>query len=121
MLDIDNFKNINDTYGHPAGDQVLQKLGALINGMINADIKGYRYGGEEFAIIITKNSYARTTEIAEILRRNMEACTWDFAPEEIITISLGAASGSGSDDVMKKADDNLYASKSHGKNQIYTD
>ena len=123
MLDIDNFKTINDTYGHPEGDKVLQKLGQFINSEVraNSDVRGYRYGGEEFAIIISKNSYPHTMEIAETLRRSMAATTWPFDPDLVITISLGVASGSFSDDVVKKADDNLYFSKQHGKNQIYTD
>lgn len=121
MMDIDNFKNINDTYGHPEGDKVLQKLGQFINNETNSDIKGYRYGGEEFAIIISKNSYTRTMEVAENLRRNMEASRWNFDPELVITISLGVASGSSSTDVVKKADENLYFSKHNGKNQICTD
>lgn len=123
MLDIDNFKTINDTYGHPEGDKVLQKLGQFINSEVraNSDVRGYRYGGEEFAIIISKNSYPHTMEIAETLRRSMAATTWSFDPDLVITISLGVASGSFSDDVVKKADDNLYFSKQHGKNQIYTD
>lgn len=123
MLDIDNFKAINDTYGHPEGDKVLQKLGQFINSEVkaNSDVRGYRYGGEEFAIIISKNSYPHTMEIAETLRRSMAATTWSFDPDLVITISLGVASGSFSEDVVKKADDNLYFSKQHGKNQIYTD
>ncbi|MBR5953031.1 MAG: GGDEF domain-containing protein, partial [Pseudobutyrivibrio sp.] len=123
MLDIDNFKNINDTYGHPEGDKVLQKVGQFINAEVkaNSDVRGYRYGGEEFALIISKNSYPHTMEIAETLRRNMAATTWSFAPDLVITVSLGVASGSFSEDVVKKADDNLYFSKQHGKNQIYTD
>ena len=121
MMDIDNFKTINDTYGHPEGDKVLQKLGQFINNETNSDIKGYRYGGEEFAIILSKNSYTKTMEVAENLRRNMEASRWPFDPDLVITISLGVASGSSVTDVVKKADENLYFSKHNGKNQICTD
>ncbi len=123
MLDIDNFKHINDTYGHPEGDKVLQKLGQLINSVSknNTDIRGYRYGGEEFTIITTKNSFSRTMEIAETLRHNMAATTWPFDPELTITISVGVAFSNITEDVVKKADENLYASKQRGKNKVTVD
>ena len=123
MLDIDNFKHINDTYGHPEGDKVLQKLGQLINSVSknNGDIHGYRYGGEEFTIITTKNSFSRTMEIAETLRHNMAATTWPFDPELTITISVGVAFSNITEDVVKKADENLYTSKQRGKNKVTVD
>ena len=123
MLDIDNFKHINDTYGHPEGDKVLQKMGQLINSVSknNTDIRGYRYGGEEFTIITTKNSFSRTMEIAETLRHNMAATTWPFDPELTITISVGVAFSNITEDVVKKADENLYASKQRGKNKVTVD
>ncbi len=123
MVDIDDFKCINDKYGHPEGDKVLQKIGQLINNIVNSHggVKGYRYGGEEFAIIISKESYPRSVEIAETLRHDMAATTWPFDSNLIITVSLGVAFGSGDDNVVKKADDNLYYSKQHGKNQIKID
>ena len=123
MLDIDNFKHINDTYGHPEGDKVLQKMGQLINSVSknNTDIRGYRYGGEEFTIITTKNSFPRTMEIAETLRHNMAATTWPFDPELTITISVGVAFSNITEDVVKKADENLYASKQRGKNKVTVD
>ncbi|MCR5557330.1 MAG: GGDEF domain-containing protein [Butyrivibrio sp.] len=118
MIDIDDFKNINDTYGHICGDKVLQKLGSIISKETKQDCKAFRYGGEEFALILGKNTVKEAEIIAERIRRNMEMEKWDFDPNLSITISLGIAKGVGSNDVLKKADDNLYQAKRSGKNVV---
>ena len=120
MIDIDNFKNINDTYGHISGDIVLQRLGKIIAREMKQDCKAYRYGGEEFALLLGKNTVADTEVIAERIRRSMEIEKWDFDPNLTITISLGIAKGVGSNDVLKRADDNLYRAKRNGKNIVIT-
>ena len=118
MMDIDNFKNINDTYGHPEGDIVLWRLGQLIAKETTSGIQGYRYGGEEFILLVGKNDIAYVPKIAERVRQYMEQQSWDFAPGLVITLSVGTAIGSGHVDVLKEADNNLYYSKTHGKNQV---
>ena len=120
MIDIDNFKNINDTYGHICGDTVLQKLGQIISREMKQDCKAYRYGGEEFTLLLGKNTVAEAEIIAERIRRSMEIEKWDFDPDLTITISLGIAKGVGSNDVLKRADDNLYRAKHNGKNLVIT-
>ncbi len=84
------------------------------------DCKAYRYGGEEFALLLGKNTVADTEAIAERIRRSMEIEKWDFDPNLTITISLGIAKGVGSNDVLKRADDNLYRAKRNGKNIVIT-
>ncbi|WP_028235945.1 GGDEF domain-containing protein [Pseudobutyrivibrio sp. MD2005] len=121
MIDIDNFKTINDTYGHPEGDIVLWRLGQLITKETTSDIKAYRYGGEEFVIMINSNAIAYLNAIAERLRNSMAQQEWDFAPDVKLTLSIGTAKGRGNDDVVKAADNNLYKAKANGKNQVVTD
>ena len=121
MIDIDNFKTINDTYGHPEGDIVLWRLGQLITKETTSDIKAYRYGGEEFVIMINSNVIAYLNAIAERLRNSMAQQEWDFAPYVKLTLSIGTAKGRGNDDVVKAADNNLYKAKTTGKNQVVTD
>ncbi|SDB24474.1 diguanylate cyclase (GGDEF) domain-containing protein [Pseudobutyrivibrio sp. YE44] len=118
MIDIDDFKHVNDTYGHPEGDIVLWRLGQLISKETTADIKGYRYGGEEFIIMVTKSALPYVPKIAERLRDYMEQQGWEFAPDLVITLSVGTATGQGGDEVVKQADENLYHSKQNGKNQV---
>ena len=118
MIDIDDFKRVNDTYGHPEGDIVLWRLGQLISKENTSDIHGYRYGGEEFAIITYNTGYAYATAIGERIRKYMEQQAWEFDPDIKLTLSVGVATGRGNDDVLKKADNNLYYSKTHGKNQV---
>lgn len=121
MIDIDNFKTINDTYGHPEGDIVLWRLGQLITKETTSDIKAYRYGGEEFVIMINSNVIAYLNAIAERLCNSMTQQEWDFAPDVKLTLSIGTAKGRGNDDVVKAADNNLYKAKTNGKNQVVTD
>ena len=117
MIDIDDFKHINDTYGHPEGDIVLWRLGQIITKETTSDIHAYRYGGEEFALLIGKSGVAYVPKIADRLCQYMRQQAWDFDTELIITLSIGCAVGSGYSDVLKEADNNLYYSKSHGKDQ----
>ncbi len=118
MMDIDNFKHINDTYGHPEGDKVLQTLGAILIGARNRDTRAYRYGGEEFAIIAIKDSISVSTHIAEGIRDSLKREAWTFDPGLHITLSVGIASGSDADDVVKLADENLYTAKTTGKDRV---
>ncbi len=118
MIDIDNFKQINDNYGHPEGDVVLWRLGQLIAKETTSDIRGYRYGGEEFVLLVGKAGIAYVEKIAERIRGYMEQQGWDFDPDLTITLSIGTAKGSGNDDVLKQADENLYQSKKTGKNKV---
>ena len=118
MIDIDDFKHVNDTYGHLTGDQVLRRLGVILVKEGSPEVKAYRYGGEEFTILVEKNALSQIENIAEHIRYYMEIQTWDFDTNLTITVSLGCATGSEPVDVVKIADDNLYTSKTRGKNQV---
>lgn len=117
MIDIDNFKSINDTYGHLSGDIVIRRLGIIISKETNSFIRGYRYGGEEFALIINKTDLPYIKKIADRIRNYTAQQGWEFNEDLVITISEGAAIGNGTG-VVKQADDNLYISKQTGKNKL---
>ena len=118
MLDIDDFKQVNDNYGHLNGDIVLKRLGQIISKETNNEIKAYRYGGEEFIVLVEKPVLPYIKAISQRIRRHMEEQEWEFNKDLMLTISIGCAIGSGEDDVVQKADDNLYISKTNGKNQV---
>lgn len=119
LVDIDHFKQINDTFGHQAGDSYLQLLASLLQRYTRETDIVARYGGEEFAIILPNTSHLGTLAVAEKLRTIVEAETW---MADNITISLGAATRSptlGSKaQLIAAADHALYFSKAHGRNRV---
>lgn len=115
IFDIDNFKKINDMYGHKFGDLVLERVSNEVI-KLKYNIKAFRYGGEEFVLITNKYSYDDTIKIAEELRVSVSNLT--FKEDVKVTISLGISSYSGEHkDTLKIADENLYKSKNSGKNK----
>jgi diguanylate cyclase (GGDEF)-like protein len=131
LLDIDYFKQTNDTYGHQAGDQVLKQTVDLISSRLRQTDIFARYGGEEFAIFLphTKREYA--VKLAEELRLLVENNTMDTGLGEVrITISIGIASSDDTDydrtvdvksyivDLIARADAALYRAKNQGRNRI---
>ncbi|MDK2820857.1 MAG: hypothetical protein PWP31_822 [Clostridia bacterium] len=118
FLDIDNFKCYNDTFGHVAGDVVLQKTAEIIkNSIRTVDIAG-RYGGEEFVIILPGTKEEGAVAVAERIRKSIE--TYPF-PHCKVTASLGIALAKNSDSVdslLKRADQSLYQAKKQGKNHF---
>lgn len=123
MLDIDHFKKVNDTYGHPAGDEVIKTLGVIIKKAIReTDIAG-RYGGEEFAIILPDTPVANVEFVAERIRRLVEKCTVVYDEINIsFTISIGIAgfkqSFKESTQWLDTADKALYQAKETGRNRV---
>ncbi|MDR1242071.1 MAG: GGDEF domain-containing protein [Deltaproteobacteria bacterium] len=117
MLDIDNFKKVNDTYGHQAGDMVLEALGKILRGTLRRDDVVGRYGGEEFIALLPTTTSKQVLRIAEKLRKGVEDYVFSSLPK--ITVSLGCSSFIGNDtltSIVKRADEALYASKHNGKN-----
>lgn len=119
ILDVDHFKYINDTFGHPTGDRYLQMLARILQqNSRDVDIVA-RYGGEEFAIILLNTNQIDAINVAEKLRRAVEAESW---PNTAITISIGVSTLS--DDVhdqlhlLSSADRALYLSKERGRNRV---
>jgi diguanylate cyclase (GGDEF)-like protein len=124
MIDIDYFKNYNDTNGHLAGDQVLRTIARLIGrGVRQTDIVA-RYGGEEFAAILTNTGREGAFEIAERVRRNVSETHFPnetAQPNKDLTVSVGVATASPSistlTDMIREADHALYRAKNAGRNR----
>ncbi len=125
MIDIDHFKHINDTYGHAAGDQVLQHLSQLISECLQRDQdRAYRLGGEEFALLLPDTTLEGVCQVVERLRQTIMAHPARTDTGEIpFTISAGAACSCDHDfspeKFYKAADDALYAAKRAGRNRSF--
>jgi len=122
MVDIDHFKSVNDTYGHQAGDYILQGLSSMMKELFRQSDYACRYGGEEFTIILTDTDRDRGISSAERLRKTMEEKVFKFAEHEIkVTISIGLSGyedGMHKQVMIEKADKALYKAKRDGRNQV---
>ncbi|MDR1087811.1 MAG: diguanylate cyclase [Coriobacteriales bacterium] len=126
MMDIDFFKNVNDTFGHASGDEVLAYMGSLLRSRFRrTDICG-RYGGEELSVWMPATSLAGSLQVAEEIRAAVEEKVFQHDNSYFgVTISIGIACISQADtgdfeDLLKKADDALYEAKETGRNRICT-
>jgi two-component system cell cycle response regulator len=124
IFDIDHFKDINDTYGHAAGDQVLRDFSErLRRGVRGIDLVA-RYGGEEFVVVMPETDAAFAASVAERLRQDVESTPFDgHAGERFpVTVSIGLAEWQGATDtaetLVKRADQALYAAKRAGRNRV---
>jgi diguanylate cyclase (GGDEF)-like protein len=122
MFDIDRFKNINDTYGHLAGDYVLKQLATVIKGKIRCEDVLARYGGEEFAIVLPESDGASATQTADKIRKIVEKAPFKFEETKIsVTVSMGVAACADATDtaaLIKQADDRMYEAKAAGRNCV---
>jgi diguanylate cyclase (GGDEF)-like protein/PAS domain S-box-containing protein len=123
MMDIDNFKRINDTYGHEAGDQVLRSLAAIILTCIRSSDTACRFGGDEFVIVMPEAAIGLAYERGEKLRKGVEALPMTEAGmSERLTISAGIsvfpAHGATLEELLRSADQALYLAKSQGRNRV---
>ncbi len=121
IMDIDNFKHHNDTYGHAEGDKVLARLGEIIADSVRSSDQASRYGGEEFTVILPNTDGNNATVVAEKIR--VALAEEDFFPvknEKVNkTLSLGLTQYIADDDIesfVKRADAKLYEAKNQGKN-----
>jgi diguanylate cyclase (GGDEF)-like protein len=120
MLDIDNFKNLNDTYGHNIGDDAIRRIGKVLReGTRGIDLAA-RFGGEEFVIILVETELARGMEVAERLRASVASMQLPVAGK--ITASFGVAEcpscAQTAVDIVKVADTLLYEAKGNGRNRV---
>ncbi|MBE0337812.1 GGDEF domain-containing protein [Paenibacillus sp. 28ISP30-2] len=122
MLDIDHFKNINDTYGHLNGDTVLNQLGILLNRESTRRTYPSRKGGEEFAILIGDCDSQKAASFAEKIRKAVENGPFQLNDGTIVplTVSIGAGSFPtiAADKLLEKVDDALYEAKHSGRNRV---
>ncbi|NWF67019.1 MAG: diguanylate cyclase [Campylobacterales bacterium] len=124
LIDIDNFKQINDTFGHDIGDIVLKEIAESIkNSVRNMDMV-FRYGGEEFLVLLPVSKLENIKKIAEKIRKNIEQNKIVINSKTLtVTVSIGTSSCDNIDEqtfnnIIKHADENLYIAKRNGKNQV---
>lgn len=125
MIDIDHFKNVNDTYGHAMGDLVLRNIGALLNASIRATDLAARYGGEELTLVLPYTDGDAALQVAEGLRLKIADQPHTLGGTTLQkTVSLGVSSRSGqaelpgTEELLKLADEALYRAKQGGRNRV---
>ena len=123
MLDIDHFKNVNDTYGHEAGDNALKKVSAILQSALREGDQCGRMGGEEFAVLLPQTSAESAGNVAERIRvliENLSILTSSGSCS--VTVSVGVATRSDQtkdiDSLMQKADEAMYQAKREGRNKV---
>ncbi len=133
MLDIDHFKRINDTWGHAAGDAILQELASRIDAQVRASDVAARYGGEEFVILLPDTEHQAAVQTAQRIRKAVSAAPYALPADEpvSITVSIGVAGScpeSASNDLktigdalIARADVALYKAKAGGRDQVAVD
>jgi two-component system, cell cycle response regulator len=122
MFDIDHFKDVNDKYGHLAGDYVLKEMAQAVLNRLRPDDVVARYGGEEFAVVFPETPLTGGVDIADKLRTLIESHQFEFENERMtVTVSAGVAELQEGMDVMqliKAADERLYEAKRSGRNTV---
>ncbi|KGE19494.1 GGDEF domain-containing protein [Paenibacillus wynnii] len=121
LIDIDNFKQVNDKYGHLTGDTVIRRIGEVLREQSNSNCFAARYGGEEFAVIISGLNSLQTVEWLEGLRTQVEQAVIEELRGHNITISIGCHLLNETEDrdlLFRQADAALYRAKRNGKNQV---
>jgi len=125
LFDLDDFKAINDMYGHHAGDAVLEQVGSLLRDHVRASDAAVRLGGEEFAVLLFDLSPSEVYEIAERLREEIANIRFEDRPLRRLTVtaSMGVVelqSGESLDQALRRADELMYTAKRTGKNKTVT-
>ena len=123
FVDVDHFKSINDKYGHDAGDQVLRHVAEEMTGVVRSGDFLFRYGGEEFLVVLSDTQSDLAYQVAERLRMNLGKSPYRLEDGRVIdiTVSIGMALHEGPPDywqVIRRADAALYQAKSEGRNRV---
>ncbi|KFI12513.1 histidine kinase [Vibrio sp. B183] len=121
LLDIDHFKKVNDTYGHQAGDRVLRTTGKLLILQTRKDDLSFRYGGEEFLVLLPNTDVEKAVIVAEKLREAIKRARMLPTNVDSCTASFGVTQFNGEDDwqtAIERADQALYSAKENGRNQV---
>jgi len=124
MIDVDHFKDVNDTHGHKAGDRVLQGVAAILTETLRLPDKIGRYGGEEFLLVMPETGLNETSKITERIRQQVSESEFDIGDRKVtLTISIGAAlfeKGEDLEQLVSRADRALYRAKASGRNSVVT-
>lgn len=123
LVDIDHFKKVNDTYGHPVGDEVLKRLAVLLKESVRAIDLAARYGGEEFVLLLTNTDRKGALQLAERVRKEAKKLKFQTNDTEFsITLSMGVATfpddARTKESLIENADEALYYAKEHGRNKV---
>lgn len=123
MIDLDNFKAFNDTYGHLQGDEVLSRFGKVIRQLLRQTDSAYRYGGEEFTVLLPMTTSDSGLVAAERIRTEFKKEDFVFEPDISVhmTVSIGVAQykpGEGIKSFIDRADRLMYKSKKTGKDRV---
>ena len=123
LLDIDNFKEYNDSYGHLEGDKVLVRFSQIIKTCLRANDSAYRYGGEEFTVILPETTGDEAKTVAQRIRASFEAEKYKPVPGKVarITISIGVTQCYPKEELstfIRRADKAMYLSKENGRNRV---
>jgi diguanylate cyclase (GGDEF)-like protein len=123
MIDVDHFKKVNDTHGHPAGDEVLRRVAdCLVRNFLRREDFVARYGGEEFVVVIPDSSLHNAEQRAERVRQSLSELESDTGKTKLkITASIGLASlasGDSGKSWLERADSALYEAKNGGRNCV---
>jgi diguanylate cyclase (GGDEF)-like protein/PAS domain S-box-containing protein len=124
MMDVDRFKNFNDTFGHPAGDMLLREIADILKSQVRAGDTTCRYGGEEFAIIFSETDADGACICMEKIREEIKALQLHYRGQALgsITVSAGVAvypgQGDNAEELVRAADTALYRAKSEGRNRV---
>jgi two-component system cell cycle response regulator len=125
IIDVDFFKNYNDTLGHPAGDEVLRQLSRILKSIVRDNDIVARYGGEEFAVILPATNQQGALSLGERIRKQVEKHRFPdekIQPNNNLTISIGISTFPDDavivEDLVNTADQALYYAKNHGRNQV---
>jgi diguanylate cyclase (GGDEF)-like protein len=125
MLDVDDFKFVNDTYGHLIGDQVLQHLAGILHTVLRSSDMPARYGGEEFAFVLPRSTPQDALLVCERIRSTVEHYDWEAVQKGLkVTVSIGMVwdtSVTNFEKLIARADDRLYEAKRYGKNLVRND
>ena len=124
MLDIDNFKALNDHCGHAEGDKALTALGKLLRSDVRLSDQAFRYGGEEFVILLPELQLPESMLVAKRLRKDIESASLTTNPKCNVTVSIGVAQHDreeSADSLLKRADQAMYRAKFSGRNQVASD
>jgi diguanylate cyclase (GGDEF)-like protein len=129
LLDVDDFKKFNDTYGHPNGDIVLQEMATMLKELLRDCDSLFRYGGEEFVTLLPETPLDEAVKVAERIRIFVETESPRFltgiTKTHGVTVSVGVAAlpdhGVDTQALLQKVDDLMYQAKKDGKNKVYCD